>query len=583
MASAQDARQPAVDAVSLETAPEKLAKLDEDFAKKLEETRAAVEAEAEAKRITDNVAQSLRWSLRTSAGATLDVRSLISTARIPADNAALTQTFRDLESAGTLLQTRRSALNADLAKEVRRHVTEAGRGTPKPEEISAMMGKIGSAQQGIERKVPAAVDQRIPWKQAANTLRLLKRLVEAENGRDLSALASAVTAWREAKSDTREVLGQDEAQGRIDRIVQPNARAMQERQAALDAALEARKPAAEVSAAFTAFAAAAEREVALREDRRTERQEERTLMDMYGSLAAAMRAVETGDANQSLQYISQAGGYIRNLGAARAAKYERILSGLDAEFSAKAAKMHQERIADLRRRLAAVKQPADLDAIAADLIAWVAQVRNRGGPESLDINNLMQQVNSLGAAWVAANPSLLAQQDRSGEGGLVGSAFAKELAALRNRVERDVLSRVLKMPELNAAPLADMPPDAAIEAFCDGLAKSGDWSRLLQVLQSRPPTLMQPYGRAEDETVTALRSFFTGQNLEMAEQWREAADAYKAVLRSTGARVPVKPAAERLKALAKEHPEINTPPAPPPDVRPAQTPGLLRRLIPAQP
>jgi hypothetical protein len=60
VASAQEAPQPA-DPVSLEKAVEKLARLDADFANNLEETRAAMEAEAAAKRITDNVAQSLRW------------------------------------------------------------------------------------------------------------------------------------------------------------------------------------------------------------------------------------------------------------------------------------------------------------------------------------------------------------------------------------------------------------------------------------------------------------------------------------------------------------------------------------------
>lgn len=575
MTLAQEA-QPA-DAVSLETAAEKLAQLDEDYAKKLAETRATVTAEAEAKRITDSVAQSLGWSLRASAGATLDVRSLISTTRIPAENAALTASFRDLETAGTLLQTRRAALNTDLAKEVRRQVREAAQGTPSPEEIRALLERIGSAQQAIERKAPAAVEPRIPWRQGASTLRLLQRLTEAENGHDLSALTSAAGAWREATSDTREVLGQEAAQARIDRIVQPNMRLMDERQAALDAALTARRPAAELAAAFTAYAEAAEKHLALREGDRGERVEARVFLDVYRSLTGISRAVEAGDAVQSVNQISQAANIIGNLGAARAAKYEAMLTKLDAEASQKAARIHQQRIADLRARLAAAKQPADLDPIAADLLAWSAQVSNRGGEQSIDLRQLTQQLNILGAAWSSGNPGLLAQQDRSGEGGLVGSAFAKELAALRSRAERDILAGVLKAPELNAAPLANLAPDAAIEAFCDGLAKAGEWSRLLQVLQSRPPTPGQPYGRAEDETVSALRSFFTAQNLELAEQWRDAADAYKSVLRCTGARVPVKPAAERLKALTKEHSEINAPPA-----RPAEAqPGLLRRLVPS--
>lgn len=579
-ASAVEALPPIADAVSLETAADKLAQLDEEYAKKLAETRAVVTAEAEAKRITDSVAQSLGWSLRASAGALLDVRSLISTARIPADNAALTAAFKDVEIAGTLLQTRRAALNSDLAKEVRRQVREAAHGTPAPEEILALLERIGSAQQGIERKAPAAAEPRIPWRQAAATLRVLKRLTEAENGHDLSALTSAAGAWREAASDTREVLGPEEAQARLDRLVQPNVRLMDERQAALDAALTARKPAAELTAAFTAFAEAAEKHLALRENDRGEQVEARVLLHLYRALVGIWRAVEAGDAAQSLDQIREAGNHIRNLGAARAAKYEAMLTKLDAEVSARAAKVHQQRVADLRTRLAAVRQPVDLDAIAADLRAWSAQLNNGGGPQRVDFEQVMRQLSILGAAWSSASPGLLAQQDRSGDEGAVGSAFAKELAALRSRAERDILASVLKVPELNAAPLANLPPDAALEAFCDGLAKAGEWSRLLQVLQSRPPAPGQPYGRAEDETVGALRSFLTAQNLELAEQWRDAADAYKAVLRSTGVRIPVKPAAERLKALSKEHPEINTPPVRPAEAGPVQ-PGLLRHILPA--
>ena len=47
-----------------------------------------------------------------------------------------------------------------------------------------------------------------------------------------------------------------------------------------------------------------------------------------------------------------------------------------------------------------------------------------------------------------------------------------------------------------------------------------------------------------------------------AEQWAEAMQSYKAVLRSASPRAPIKPAAERIKILAKEHPEVSKIPAP---------------------
>ena len=72
---------------------------------------------------------------------------------------------------------------------------------------------------------------------------------------------------------------------------------------------------------------------------------------------------------------------------------------------------------------------------------------------------------------------------------------------------------------------------------------------------------------APDDSIAALRSFFAGQNLELAEQWLEAAQAYKEVLRSANSRAPTTAAAEKLKALLKAHPEARggvqaAPPAP---------------------
>ncbi|MES2573040.1 MAG: hypothetical protein V4710_23660, partial [Verrucomicrobiota bacterium] len=58
------------------------------------------------------------------------------------------------------------------------------------------------------------------------------------------------------------------------------------------------------------------------------------------------------------------------------------------------------------------------------------------------------------------------------------------------------------------------------------------------------------------DLLQALRAFFTAQNLELAEQWTDAVRSYKAVLRSSSERAPIKAAAERLKVLAKEHPDV---------------------------
>src|SRR5205085_7161899 len=104
-----------------------------------------------------------------------------------------------------------------------------------------------------------------------------------------------------------------------------------------------------------------------------------------------------------------------------------------------------------------------------------------------------------------------------------------------------------------------MPLDVAIDALCEQLAKAADWRRLYRVLETRGSMQVTSGGRSGDDTLNALRAFFTAQNLELAEQWTEAVQAYKSVLQSASERAPVQAAAERLKALAKEHPDAMNP------------------------
>ena len=99
--------------------------------------------------------------------------------------------------------------------------------------------------------------------------------------------------------------------------------------------------------------------------------------------------------------------------------------------------------------------------------------------------------------------------------------------------------------------------EAAFDTFCDDLVKKGEWRRLYDVLNARSAIQANTGRRLDDDTLTALRSFFAAQNLELAEQWADAAQTYKLVLRSASRRAPIVPAADRLKALTKAHPEIS--------------------------
>jgi hypothetical protein len=138
---------------------------------------------------------------------------------------------------------------------------------------------------------------------------------------------------------------------------------------------------------------------------------------------------------------------------------------------------------------------------------------------------------------------------------------------LRLRAEREIIAHTLKAFELTKPPLSEQPTNEAVEALCDQLAQKREWRRLLQLLDTRD--ILNPmegrYGRAPaDDSATAIRAYFVAQNFELAEMWKDAADSYRSVLRSTSQRAPIAEAAERLKKLIKEHPEASMSTAPQP-------------------
>ncbi len=108
------AQRPSAEAstVSLEKIPEQVAQIEDELLKKMDAILVLVGEEAAAKRISEAVAQSLRFTLRTSRSTpgVPDVRGLVASACIPDENQALVQAFRELETLVTVLQNRRALL-----------------------------------------------------------------------------------------------------------------------------------------------------------------------------------------------------------------------------------------------------------------------------------------------------------------------------------------------------------------------------------------------------------------------------------------------------------------------------------------
>ena len=554
----------ATEAGSLEQVPEKLQKLDDDIAKKLEEVRALVESEAAAKRLTEPIAQSLRWSLRTTAtvGLAVDVRGIVSTMRVPTENGALTQAIKELEATYAAAQARRTVLAGEAAREVRRRVAESVRTATKPADLQALETTLTSAREALQRRAGLlGNDSTTAFGGADQLLRGLRRLMQAEMAGKPQALGQAMKQIRNDNLYDQAAAYESEVQARLDRLTQPFSAAAETAEGETAAAILERKPPAEIDAALARFDEAAERLSHMGTGQYAQR-DPRPMATAYRNLARAMEGLgESGEENIQTR-VNEARNAARQLGGKRAAEMEAMIAKLETQFAEAAAKMASERSEKLPARITAVKQPSDLDAIVADLRRWSASARQSNGGVRDNWNALATQLSTLSASWATASPALL-QQNRYGENENARAGYAGELVELRKRIERDVLSRALEAPELHAPPLAAKPVEAALDAFCDDLVKAGAWRRLYEVLSARN-TIQGNSGRhTEDDALAALRSFFTAQNLELAEEWLEAAQAYKLVLRSASRRAPIQPAADRLKALVKEHPEAAaTRPAP---------------------
>jgi hypothetical protein len=392
-----------------------------------------------------------------------------------------------------------------------------------------------------------------------NATRSLRRLIEAEATGNVRAVNAAISSTQMSSMDTQG--GVDgEMKMRFEKAKAPYVAKVDEAQSALDAALEARKPSEEVAKLLSAYSDATEQVSLLRTAYDyNQNRDYTTALTGYRSAIAILAAIEEKDYTTALQQI-------RNGISAdnqRGAKVAVLLRSWQSELETQQAKSLKEQMASWRSRIIDAKGPADLDKLAGEVMVAEQMPRDERRRASDGVPyGLSQTLTMLSTAWRTANPTLLLENRVSqGEAGR-GESFAGEVTALRRRIERDVISRTLKAPELNQAPLADKEPGEAIEELCDQLAAKKQWRRLIEVRQAwRLTSVPEGYGRGDDLT-SALRSYLAGQNFELAEQWMDAAAAYKQVLLSTAERAPIADAAERLKILKKEHPETSAAAAP---------------------
>jgi hypothetical protein len=434
------------------------------------------------------------------------------------------------------------------AREVRRLVAEMIRGASAVTDIDALLPTVEKVRDAVKQKAPASIDPHTALSHAAVNLRALRKLIESETASDPAGITSAINQLRTAASTNRDA-GLDELAQRIERARQPFVAAVEEAQRVLDAAIQARKPGIELAAALEHFEKALDRNARLRTGQDPPG-DTRTIVQAYRTMIRAFDP-ET-DPAEAMQKLREARANAKQFGGRGAAAHEALFAKWEREIAESATTKSAARLESIRSRVVAAKDPIELRAIADELVIISAKGsgRNQGADEHLQLAN---QLNLLAIGWRTANPGFV--RSRLEDPNASRTLFSKELSELQARIEREVLSRTLRAPQLLAAPLAEKPLDVALDLLSDELVSKGEWRRLYHVAEARVSMRTQAPRQEGTDLLSALRSFLAGQNFELAEQWTEAAQAYKAVLRNVHEHAPVSAAAERLKVLSKEHPD----------------------------
>jgi hypothetical protein len=538
----------------LESAPAKIARLERDLTEKIDAVRTVLDKEVAEKRITEPAAQPLRWSLRTAAIAFsgTDIRSVIATARVPFENQAVANACKELEATFLKIQAEYADFQKAALADARKRAMEMIKTAQQAEQITTLIEQIEGAQTVLLRRFAG-----VPGGDPNNTLAgilfalgNLRRLVEAEATGNLRVLSMALGAQTTFGTDSQGI--QAEMKLRLVRARAPYLEKVEKTQADLDAALEARISSDELPKKLSAYSEAVEQASELRiSGESIYIRDIQGTLTTYRSLFSILAAMEARDFASALQQM-------RNLRSSSSPppKIIALLRTWEEQAHAQQARFFKERIESWRARIGNIKGPDDLGQLAGEVSQterMAANQERRAEDEPFPFG-LGENLISLAAAWRTANP-MLVREDRARElAGARSDVFGIAVTALRRRIERDVIGRVLKDPELSQPPLAEMEPQAAFEALGDQLAAKKEWRRLLELRQAWLSPGPEFYGRG-DELTSALRAYLAGENFELAEQWTDAASAYKQVLLCTAKRAPVADAAERLKAIKKEHPE----------------------------
>lgn len=554
VASAQDATQAvADDLLPLEKVPERLKQISDGFTKDVDVFVAVVDSEVAAGRASVGDGQILRTLAKSER---LDPAKL--KRAIPQDSTAISDAANELAAAFRLAGHRSSvAVNSQL-KFLRQRMRDIVLGRPKPEEVARFARTLQQINElRRDRYNPHFGHTQLRWENLLGIVDAIKPVTDARNVRSEPAVFAAA-ATLNSKLLRDGLFTPEEIKSFATPFLEHARKAVEVRGAAIEAMIDVRKPCQEILTAVEGYATDLEqlKQMGDNPDEQLLKTETAAFYKEIANILGALESLTHGEIEARLKgAVNQRGDSHQQITASHTSNRERIAGRIRQEAMEKFARLHEQHVAAIQARMAAVKEPADIGALIAE-ISKLGASDKKGGLKGITM--LAVPLADIQKAWNMKTPTrntLESYIAASHERFLVPLVLRKEFVSLHNRVLRTVYANTLKAPELTAAPYVDKDPDAAVETLCDNLAGHGEWRRLYEILELRTSAETQRPTLNEKETMDAIRSFLTGKNCELSEQWTDAVVAYKSVLRSTVQRAPIQAAADSIKVIAKTHPE----------------------------
>jgi hypothetical protein len=553
--------------LKLEDLPSRLAKIDEQSGQQIQKLREVVETEAKEKRLSEPNALSLRWSLQTLTENlhTPEARTLLDTVRIPPDNQALSDAYRNVTTAVAGLKSQRSALLSQAQGLVRSEVSQAMTGHRTPAEMATDIVSLEKIRDQFPRgPYPTSDHQAVSG--GVELLKWLRRLADAEATGEPSRINAVVDEWTTVQTSAFGLYSESERKERINRATETYLGKVAAAFKSLDAQIAAGKPAAECEPTLAPAEAILNQPDSSPGQAYNRLNDARLAMAIYRQIVNALKAMEGGNFTEAQGYLREAKNATYQSSGSLSPTARNTATTLEVDLAERAGKQVAEQRGTLARKIVEAKDPADLRKYVEELTRLNAVMNQVSTPrrtnESVDWSGLTAELATLATAWENSNLALIQQQSRFTELRGQNLPFGDEMANLRQRVQRDILVQLLKAPELKQAPMSGQPLETAMESLANDLAAHGEWRRLYKLIETQVALAPNEERPAQRQSLEALTSFFAGQNLELAEQWTDAIESYKAVLRNPAERSPAAVAAERIKAISKAHPQPASTPAP---------------------